>query len=112
MGIQVSAFSKRKTATIAINTQESGAIMFQDFAQGMFIIPAAFDGSTVSFLVAPTEDGTYVPVHDSSDTLVTITVDPSHAYAFPIALFAAPFIKIKSASSETAARAIEVMLKY
>lgn len=89
----------------------SDAISFQPFAQGGFVLPAAFTGASVSFQVSI--DGvTYVAFYDSANALSSITVTQGRGYAFPIGLFAFGFVKIVSASAEGAARTIQLGLKY
>lgn len=106
------AYQTEVRGTIAIGDQDSDAINFKDYAQGIFAIPAAFTGASVSFKVSNEVAGTYSPVYDASDALVVVTVTAGRAYAFPIALFGAAFIKIRSASAEAAERIIDCGLKY
>lgn len=107
----VQAFSNVITATIANNAQDSSAIDMRGYAQGGFVLPAAFTGATVSFKVSA--DGTtYVAFYDSANALVSITVTQGQGYAFPIGLFAFPYVKIRSASAEGAARSISIARKY
>jgi len=89
----------------------SDAISFQPFAQGGFVLPAAFTGTAVSFQVSA--DGvTYVALYDATNTLVSIAVTQGRGYAFPIALFAFGFVKIVSNGAEGGARTIQLGLKY
>lgn len=38
------------------------------------ILPAAFDGTTLTFSAASAADGTYYPVYDGSNTAISLTV--------------------------------------
>ena len=107
----VSAAQSTITATIANNAQDSSTIDMRGYAQGGFILPAAFTGATVSFKVS-VDDSTYAAFYDSANSLVSITVTQAQAYAFPIGLFAFPYVKIRSASAEGAARSISIARKY
>lgn len=106
------AYQTKFTATILSGATESDAIDFKDFAQGGFILPAAFTGASVSFKACNTSDGTYVAVYDSANALLSTTVTQGRGYAFPIALFGFGFVKIVSASAEGADRSIGIGLKY
>lgn len=107
-----SAYQTKFTTTILSGQTDSDAINFKDFAQGGFILPAAFTGATVSFKVSNTETGTFTALYDAANVLVSLTVTQARAYAFPVALFPFAFVKIVSASAEGADRLIDVGLKY
>lgn len=107
----VQAFGNVITATIANNAQDSSVIDMRAYAQGGFVLPAAFTGASVSFKVS-VDDSTYVAFYDSANSLVSVTVTQGQAYAFPIGLFAFPYVKIRSASAEGGARSIGVARKY
>jgi hypothetical protein len=98
---------------IALGETESEPIPAHALCQGGFILPAAFEGTSISFKVS--HNGvTYVALYDATDTLVAVTVTQGRAYAFPIALFPFPFIKLVSnaAGGEDAAREIQIVSKY
>lgn len=98
---------------IAANGTDSEPIPFQAAAQGGFILPASFEGTSISFKVS--HDGvTYVALYDATNTLVAVTVTQGRAYAFPIALFPFPWIKLVSnaAGGENTAVEIQIVSKY
>lgn len=96
--------------TIANGATASSALKFGDYAFGLFFIPSAFTGATVTFQVS--YDGTtYVVLKDSSNTDISYTVTASKAYPFPDEASGAAYIKIISASAEGAARTIYCSVK-
>ena len=105
----------RKTAepkelTIATGGTTTDVLTLDGFALGMIHLPAEFDGTTLTFTVAPTYGGTYVAYEDSSGAVVTLTVEASKAYAIPEGLFGAPFAKLV-AGTQTGATVITVTLR-
>ncbi len=112
MPVMNSAWQTKFTSTILSGQTDSDVIDFKDFAQGGFILPAAFTGATVSFKVCNTSGGTFVALYDAANVLVSLTVTAARAYAFPVALFPFAFVKIVSASAEGADRLLDVALKY
>lgn len=73
--------------------------------------PAAFTGTTVTFEMCDTIDGTYVPVYNSSGQ-VSYTIAQGRYYAIdPKDLQGIRFLKIKSGSTEGAARTLICSLK-
>lgn len=112
MGQKVEASFFEGEVNIAINDTRSEAIPSQALAQGGFILPSSFTGTTITFEVSA--DGvTYVALHkNTADTPESITVTAGKAYAFPISLFPFPFVKLVSGSAEAAARTIKIVSKY
>lgn len=108
---RVQGYQTDVVATIASGQTASSAILFRGYAQGGFVLPAAFTGATVGFSVSA--DGvTYGTLYDSANAAVSVTVTQARAYAFPIAVFPFGYVKIVSASAEGADRSISVSLKY
>lgn len=97
--------------TIPASDDTSNAFHFGAFAQCGFIVPDGFEGSSVSFLVSMDGEN-FFGFYDSTDNLVSVTVTENRAYAFPIDLFPFTWIKIKSDSTESADRAIQLPAKY
>lgn len=90
---------------------ESTEFSVAPYANGGFILPAAFTGTAISFKVST--DGTnYSPLYDSSNALVSITVTQGRAYAFPIAMFSWPWALLVSNAAEGADREIALSQKY
>ena len=72
--------------------------------------PAALTGTTITFTACLTADGTFLPVYDDAGTAYSVTVSTSrHIYVDERKLWAAPFIKLVSGSSEAAERTITLM---
>jgi hypothetical protein len=102
--------AKSPSLTIANGATDSGTLIFDHYSFGMFVIPAAFTGATVSFLVSA--DGTtFFPLRNAANSLISYTVTVGNAYPFPDEVGAAHSLKIRSASAEGAARTIVVSLK-
>ena len=102
--------AKSPAVTIANGATDSSVLTIDNYSFGLFTIPSAFTGATVSFLVSA--DGvTFVPLRNASNTLISYTVTPSNAYPFPDEVGAAFAVKIRSASAEGAARTIVVSVK-
>ena len=99
------------TAVIANGATTSGEISAENMAGGSFQIPSAFSGASVSFTGTNESGGTFVAIHDSTNTVVSQTVTASKAYAFPATVMQFRFFKIVSASAEGAARSIPYTLK-
>lgn len=113
MATRVEGFGTVVSATIANGGTDSSAIQFKSYAQGIFVLPAAFTGTAVSFKVSETgQANTWTAFYNDANTLVSITVTQGRAYAFPIDLFPAPFVQIVSNGAEGADRNITVYLKY
>lgn len=108
------AFQLSTIKTIPAADTKSDEIPFKDFAQGGFVIPTGFEGTAVSFEVCATREPTaFVPFHNSTtNTLVSVPVSPSIAYAFPLDLFPFAWCKIVSNATESAERAIQIAQKY
>jgi len=99
-------------ANILISTTESQAIDTKGFALVGFFTPAALTGTTLTFEACQTVGGTYLPVYDSTNTQVSITVATGKYYALdPKNFQGIRFLKIKSGSTELAARVINLSLK-
>lgn len=102
--------SRAPYVTIASGGTASSALKFGDYAFGIFYIPSAFTGATVTFQTS--YDGTtYTTLRDSSNADISYTVTASKSYAFPDEASGASYIKIVSASAEGADRTIYCNVK-
>jgi hypothetical protein len=100
------------TATIASGQPNSDAIRNDRSAMGGLALPAAFTGSSLSFLVSTAKGGTYQALYDETGVLVTIaSVTQGRSYTLPAALAPWPWFKIVSGSNEGADRSIPVSKK-
>ena len=108
MGIQYGDFGTT-TATIPSGSNTSGTIdCLVRGSPAELHMPAAFDGATVTFQNALTNDGTYLIMRkDGADVSVTVTASRA-IWLDPSIFYAAKYLRIVSASNETAERAIEV----
>jgi hypothetical protein len=97
------------TVTIANAASISEPFQTRQFAQGGFMLPATFTGTAMTFEVS-IDGTTFEALHDSSGT-ISLTVAQGKAYALPAALFAFPYAKLKSGSTESGQRTITVVLK-
>ena len=106
----VSKIADTLTATIAISTTTSAAVDLGGASMAGLIMPAAFTGTTISFTVSDTLDGTYVALKNTAGTTISFTVAASTAIGFAPNDFAAwRYIKIVSGSTELAGRAIKII---
>lgn len=104
-------FSPNVTATIPINTQLSSEIKLGGFVLSGIFLPSALTGTSITFQAATASGGTYVDVYNSSGQL-SYTVAASRYVAIdPKDFQGIAFLKIKSGSSETAARTLICSLK-
>lgn len=92
---------QNQTATILDEGTESSVIANLGAGALGFVIPAIV-GSSISFKVAPTKDGTYTALYDRANALVSVPVADDRNYAAPIELLAWPWFKIVSNSTESA----------
>lgn len=98
---------------IANGATESGAIPCAGMSLVGIILPAAFTGTALTFLVSDAVAGTYVPLHSTvSGTLLSYTVAQGKYCAIdPKDFYGVQFLKIKSGSAEGAARTLICSLK-
>lgn len=99
------------TATIPASDTVSNAISCAGYASGGFRMPSSFTGNSVTFTVSDTTAGTFVPLRNSSNSDVSISVAASKGYPLPAELFGHGAFKIVSSDTEAAERAIGVTLK-
>lgn len=106
-------------ATIAINESLSNAIEFSR-RDGIGInMPAAIDGTVITFAVSDVINGTFQPLYDAYGTEVTVTMAASRAIALDGVLGAVyPWAAIKirtgtaaSPTVQSAARELKVVAK-
>ena len=101
MSLTLNRRNATASVTIAVGATESGVLVLDGYAMGMIHLPSNYDGTALTFSVAPTYGGTYVALEDSSGASVTLTVEASKAYALPEALFGAPYAKLVAGSTQT-----------
>lgn len=112
------AATRTNQVTIASGATTSISVDTSAFGEAVglvgFIMPAAFTGASLSFKVSQ-DDVTYVPLNDSSNALVSITVTASTAYGFKqdvrSCLDPWRFFQFVSASSEAAPRIIVIIVE-
>lgn len=100
-------FNPSVPAVISAAGTKSAAIQLGGMALVGLILPATFTGTTLTFEVCSTLAGTYTPLYDSANALVSMTVAQGRAYAVAPANFQGiQFLKIVSGSTEGSARTI------
>lgn len=104
---QLIRFDAPVTATIAESGTKTGAIDNRASALCGVILPATFTGTTLTFEVCATEDGTFRALHDD-DGAISRTVAQGLAYALPDELATFPWFKIVSGSTEGSERSLTV----
>lgn len=89
------------SVTIAVGTAISAAFDRGGYRSLMVILPATYDGTSMSFQVSDTLGGTYVPLNDFYGNPVTLpVVAASNAYFLPGELSAARFIKLVASTNQ------------
>jgi len=90
----ISRMSWKNTKTITLDTTlaDTPAIDYSQVAGGF--IRAVGNCGACNFYGATAVDGTYVPIYDSTNTIVALTMTNGRGYAFPDQCFGARFIKI------------------
>ena len=95
----------QRTVSIATGQSQSAAFDKGPHTIAGILVPAAFTGTSITFLVSDKEDGTFVPLHDSTGTEVAATVATSRGVglteAQQRALQAFRFVKVRSGTTAT-----------
>lgn len=120
MGVPTRA-TKGLTVEIAAGEAESTAINLTEYAAGLVLMPAAWTAADLGVKVCGSEDGTFVPLKDTSNAYGTdVSIDgpvASAAYPLPAWVFAAQYIKLWSHDgsgngvNQDSARTLTVFLK-
>jgi hypothetical protein len=108
------ANTSKASATIAISATTSNAVSVGQSTVVGVEFPAAFTGATVSFTTCDTFDGTYLPLYDTANALVTVTKTGAAGIASinPRTVEGLlPYVKVVSASTEAAERAVKLIIK-
>lgn len=109
MGNQLGLFNKT-TATIPISTTTSDVIdCVSKGPPAALQMPAAFTGTTVSFLCATTETGTFQALYDAGANVSLTVAASKYVRLDPAIFYCIKYMKIVSGSSEAAEREIEVV---
>lgn len=99
------------TVTIANTETTSTAVDARSAALFGVALPAAFTGTSLTFTVCSTEDGTYQTLEDSTGNAVSLTVEQGKSYTLPNELAPWPWFKIVSGSAEGGSRSLIVTRK-
>lgn len=101
---------KSPSVIIPSGQTDSNGFIYDPYSFGLFVIPAAFTGASVSFKVSA-DGSNFYPLRSAANTLISYTVAAGTAYPFPDELGGAIYARIVSASAEGAARTIIIMAK-
>jgi len=98
--------------TIEAGETESNAfpLAAEGFGLGGFHLPAAFTGTTVTFQVCSTEDGTYQALQDEDNAAKSQPVTAGKSYPLPAELFGFMWCAFVSGSAEANDRLITLDL--
>ncbi len=108
----MTATVRRATLTIASSGTESTALKITDQVAFGLQMPAAFTGTSITFLVSADNGATFQALYDSTGTTqVSMSVAASRSYDLPAELTAWDHVKIVSGSSEASARSLIVIGK-
>ena len=109
--------------SIANGAALSAAFDASRYINGIVIIPDGWTAANLGFKISDTLAGTYVVAKDKEGVpfqISTINTTTGAAYAIPIELFPAPFVKLWSKNTtaatetdanQTGAKALKVLLK-
>lgn len=102
-----------RSVVIANGQQSSGAIDCGGMALCGILFPAAFTGTALTFEVSDAIDGTFVPLKSTtSGSALSYTVaQATYGAIDPKDFQGVRFLKVKSGSSEGAARTLKLSLK-
>lgn len=104
-------FNPNLSETIASGQTTSGVVSTGGMALCGILMPAAFTGTALTFVVCNTSGGTYQPLYNSSGQ-VSYTVAASRYIAItPVDFAGVAFFKIVSGSSEGATRTLICSMK-
>lgn len=73
--------------------------------------PASMAGTSITFLLAPSLAGTYLPFRDSSNADISVTIDSTarHYQLDPAKMAGAQFIKLQSNSTSDSGKALSLV---
>ena len=97
--------------TIASGDSASGAMSLVESSVGSLLIPAAFTGTTLTFQASATLGGTYAPIRDADNALVSLDVTTSAWLAIPTAVMAHENVKAVSDVAVSADQIFSVVTK-
>ena len=103
------------TATVAAGGTESGELELRDYQSIGISTPAVLTSTAITCKVSAVKGGTKLPLYDSENNLVSLTVTTARAYgvtgAEADALAPWNFVSLVCGSAEAAGAAISVVLK-
>lgn len=102
-----------RTVTIADSATTSDEVDMSDVEFVAIITDSALDTGTITFQAALETGGTFIPVKDASDTAIEITSAAASTYYIinPIGIDGMRFIKLVSATTQTGASTITLVLR-
>lgn len=105
-------FNPGVSTTILSGATASSAISCGGLVLVGFILPAAFTGTAITFTVSDALAGTYRPLYDAANSLVSMTVAQGRVYAVdPKNFQGVQFLKLISGSAEGADRTVVCSLR-
>ena len=105
------ALNMASNALIEADGTTSGPVDLTEWLLAGFMLPDTFTGTALTFEAAPTEDGTYRSVTNSSGTAISVTVaTDAHVLIEPQTFAGVRWLKIVSGSTEGADRTIGLVL--
>lgn len=105
-------FNPGQTVVIDAGQTDSGILDCGGMVLTSLTLPGLFTGAVVSFLTSDTSGGTFTPVYQSGNILVSLTVTAGRTYAIDPKNFQGfRYIKVRSGSTEANSRSIQCVLK-
>ncbi|HSE45007.1 MAG TPA: hypothetical protein VLA89_06730 [Gemmatimonadales bacterium] len=99
------------SAVVAGGATTSPAIDIGGHRYVGIIVPAEFDGTTITFTVCGTVDGTYMPLEVAAGTAVSFTTNASSAFSLGTEIIPWRFFKIVCGTAQTGATTFLVVTK-
>ncbi len=104
-------FGRTLTATFAVSSTLSPAFDVRAFGDGLLRVPSPWGGGTCTFKVAPTAGGTYSPLRDSANAVVSLLPTAGAVHQLHAAVIQAHYLKVVKAIAVTGTRQIGLDLK-
>lgn len=96
--------------TVANGATVSSAVIAEHYAIYGLIMPAAFDGTALTFDVSYDKTN-WQPLYDATNTAISRTVAAARSYPLPDELAAFPYFRLVCGTTQTADRVFRIAAK-
>ena len=98
------------TVSLTTSLSTTPAIPCHDYAGMHIACPASFASTTITVYCSDSQSGTFRQLVDTDGADVALTVEASKVFDFPVALFAAHWVKLVT-DADDSSRAVTLMQK-